>query len=111
MACGQTQAFFISRWNSGNGADNHRRNSAYAVDILGHSCMGGSTGGTMNTTTHDAASLEEIRSLWPERTRLIEQLAALDRRIAELAGANHQDQRKPVRKTLTRAEFARGCGV
>ncbi|MBQ9405968.1 MAG: hypothetical protein IJU37_04405 [Desulfovibrio sp.] len=65
----------------------------------------------MNTTTRDAASLEEIRRLWPERTRLTEQLGALDRRIAELAGANHQDQRKPVRKTLTRAEFVRGCGI
>ena len=62
--------------------------------------------------TPDAERLEEIRRILPERARLAESLAALDRRIAELAGAESDNStRKPPRKTLSRDLFRRACGA
>ena len=63
----------------------------------------------MSDTQQD--DLEEIRRIIPERTRLAEQLAALDKRIAELAGFGAEEQRKPAKKTFSPKEFARGCGI
>lgn len=55
---------------------------------------------------------EEIRRIMPERNKLLERLAAIDRRIAELAGIE-QDKgtRKPPKKTLSRDLFRRACGA
>ena len=55
---------------------------------------------------------DEIRRIMPERNRLLEQLAAIDRRILELAGIE-QDKgtRKPPKKTLSRDLFRRACGA
>ncbi len=54
---------------------------------------------------------DEIRRIMPERNKLLEQLAAIDRRILELAGIE-QDKgtRKPPKKTLSRDLFRRACG-
>ena len=62
--------------------------------------------------TPDAERLEEIRRILPERARLAESLAALDRRIAELAGAEPPGgSHKPPRKAMPRDLFRAGCGV
>jgi len=55
---------------------------------------------------------DEIRRIMPERNKLLEQLAAIDRRILELAGIE-QDKgtKKPPRKTLSRDLFRRACGA
>jgi len=55
---------------------------------------------------------DEIRRIMPERNKLLEQLAAIDRRILELAGIE-QDKgtRKPPKKTLSRNLFRRACGA
>lgn len=55
---------------------------------------------------------DEIRRIMPERNKLLEQLAAIDRRILELAGIE-QDKgtRKPSKKTLSRDLFRRACGA
>lgn len=55
---------------------------------------------------------EEIRRIMPERNKLLEQLAAIDRRLLELAGIE-QDKgtRKPPKKTLSRDLFRRACGA
>ena len=56
--------------------------------------------------------LEEIRRILPERAQLAERLAALDRRIAELAAAEQDGgTRKPPSKTLSRDLFRRACGA
>lgn len=66
----------------------------------------------MDMTEAPPERLEEIRRIIPERTRLAEQLAALDRRIAELAGLEQGGTaRKPTKKTLSRDLFRRACGV
>lgn len=67
----------------------------------------------MDMTEAPPERLEEIRRIIPERTRLAEQLAALDRRIAELAGLEQDGTaaRKPTKKTLSRDLFRRACGV
>ena len=55
---------------------------------------------------------DELRRIMPERTRLLEKLAALDRRIAELAGEDDDGKaRKPAKKTLSRDNFRRLCGA
>lgn len=59
----------------------------------------------------ESERLEEIRRILPERAQLAEKLAALDRRIAELAGADEGGTRKPPRKTLSRDLFRRACGA
>ena len=55
---------------------------------------------------------DEIRRIMPERTQLLEKMAAIDRRIMELAGIE-QDKgtRKPQKKTLSRDLFRRACGA
>lgn len=54
----------------------------------------------------------EIRRIMPERNKLLEQLAAIDRRLLELAGLE-QDKatKKPPKKTLSRDLFRRACGA
>ena len=60
----------------------------------------------------DTELREEIRRIMPERNKLLEKLAAIDRRIAELAGLDDSKAtRKPPRKTLTRDLFRRACGA
>lgn len=55
---------------------------------------------------------DELRRIIPERTRLLEKLAALDRRIAELADAEQDSgTRKPPKKTFSRDLFRRACGA
>ena len=55
---------------------------------------------------------DEIRRIMPERNKLLEQLAAIDSRILELAGIE-QDKgtRNPPKKTLSRDLFRRACGA
>lgn len=55
---------------------------------------------------------EEIRRIMPERNKLLEQLAAIDRRLLELAGIEQNGgTRKPPKKTLSRDLFRRACGA
>jgi len=55
---------------------------------------------------------DEIRRIMPERNKLLEQLAAIDRRILELAGLEQdKSTRKPPKKTLSRDLFRRACGA
>jgi len=55
---------------------------------------------------------DEIRRIMPERTKLLEKLAAIDRRIAELASIEqNKGTRKPPKKTLSRDLFRRACGA
>lgn len=55
---------------------------------------------------------DEIRRIMPERNKLLERLAAIDRRIAELAGIDDDKAtRKPPKKTLSRDLFRRACGA
>lgn len=58
----------------------------------------------------DAESkLSEIVALLAERETVSQKMAALDRRIAELAGYDNGEKRKPAKKTISRDLFRAAC--
>ncbi|WP_165070340.1 hypothetical protein [Desulfovibrio sp. ZJ200] len=63
-------------------------------------------------TDHLAAErYAELLSALRERDAAMRKLAALDKRIKELAGIVQTSQtHKPAQKTLSPKDFARGCG-
>lgn len=54
-------------------------------------------------------ALSEIAALLAERETVSKKLAALDRKIAELAGYDTDEKRKPARRTVTRDLFRAAC--
>ena len=56
--------------------------------------------------------LDEIAALLREREQETKKIQTLDRRIAELAGIVPEHQtRKTMKKTVSRRQFAAGCGI
>lgn len=64
-------------------------------------------------TDHLAAErYAELVSAMRERDAALRKVAALEKRINELAGITQASQtHKPVQKTLPRKDFIRGCGI
>lgn len=64
-------------------------------------------------TDHLAAErFAELTAAMREREEALRKVAALERRINELAGIAQASQtHKPSQKTLSPKDFARGCGI
>lgn len=53
----------------------------------------------------------ELITAMREREEAQRKVAALDKRISELAGLTTESQRKSAKKTFSPQEFSRGCGI
>jgi len=63
----------------------------------------------MADKTQAESKLSEIAALLAEKETVIRKMAALDRRIAELAGYDNGEKRKPAKKTISRDLFRAAC--
>lgn len=55
--------------------------------------------------------LSEIVALLEERAREAQKIQALDKRIAELAGAIPEERTRKLKNASSPKDFARGCGL